>query len=141
MPTVFAMLRLLGVGVGPAYAVQALCAVAAAAGVFALWRGPAPPALRGAMLIVATMLATPYMFDYDMVVLALPIAFLAADGIARGWQQGERELLVAAWLAPLAAPVIAEATQLQLAPLVTLGLFAMILRRWRIAACGACLQG
>jgi hypothetical protein len=129
MPTVFAMLRLVGVSVGAAYAAQAVCALAAIAGVVAVWRSQAPLALRGAMLIVATMLATPYMFDYDMVVLALPLAWLAADGIARGWQQYEREILVAAWVAPLVAPNIAEATHLQLAPFVTIGLFILILQR------------
>ena len=79
--------------------------------------------------IVATMLATPYMFDYDMVVLALPLAWLTADGIKRGWQPYEREILVAAWVAPLIAPNIAELTQLQLAPSVTIGLFILILQR------------
>jgi hypothetical protein len=106
-----------------------VCALAAVAGVVAVWRARAPLALRGAMLIVATMLATPYMFDYDMVVLALPLAWLAADGIARGWQSYEREILVAAWIAPLVAPNIAEVTQLQLAPFVTIGLFILILQR------------
>lgn len=134
MPTVFAMLRLLGVGVGAAYAAQALCALAAVAGVVALWRSQAPLALRGAMLVVATMLATPYMFDYDMVVLALPLAWLAADGMARGWQRHEREILVAAWIAPLVAPNIAELTHLQLAPLVTIALFVLILRRAQVFA-------
>jgi hypothetical protein len=129
MPTIFAMLRMVGVSVGAAYAAQAVCALAAVAGVVAVWRGQAPLALRGAMLIVATMLATPYMFDYDMVVLALPLAWLAADGIARGWQPYEREILVAAWAAPLVAPNIAEATHLQLAPFVTIGLFILILQR------------
>src|SRR5262249_43968763 len=104
MPTSFAMMRELGAATGAAYALQALAACVGVAGVVALWRGPAPLALRGAMLVTATMLATPYMFDYDMVMLALPIAWLAHEGIARGWLPYEREVLVAAWAAPLLAP-------------------------------------
>ncbi len=131
MPTIFAALRMLGVGIAPAYAAQAVCAAVALIGVAVVWRAPGPLALRAAMLVVATMLSTPYMFDYDMVMMALPIAWLAMDGIARGWLRGEREVLVLAWLAPLVAPALADSTHLQTAPLVTAALFALILRRAR----------
>jgi hypothetical protein len=131
MTTIFAMLRLVGIPAPLAYAVQAAAAAAAVAGVWAVWARPAPLALRGTMLIAATMLATPYMFDYDLVVLALPIAWLAADGVARGWRPAEREVLVAAWVAPVVAPGLAAATGLQLAPFVALGLVLVVLRRWR----------
>ncbi len=129
MPTVFAAARLLGAGVLASYAVQAIAAAIAVAGLVAVWRRQAPLALRGAMLIVATMLATPYMFDYDMVMLALPIAWLAVDGLARGWLPYEREVLVAAWLAPLPAPNVALLAHVQIGPLVAAALFAIILRR------------
>jgi hypothetical protein len=140
MATTFAMMRLLGAATSTAYALQALAALAAIAGIVVLWRRPSPLALRGAMLITATMFATPYMFDYDMVLLALPIAWLALDGMARGWQPCEREILVAAWVAPVIAPGIANATHLQLAPLVTIGLFVLILRRWQALTRQDCPQ-
>ena len=49
------------------------------------------------------MLATPYTFDYDMVVLAPAIAFIAVDGLARGFGPWEKTALAALWLVPLLA--------------------------------------
>ena len=44
----------------------------------------APYPLKAAALCIAAILATPYSLDYDMMVLAPAIAFLAADGLAHG---------------------------------------------------------
>ena len=42
------------------------------------------------------MLATPYSLDYDLMLLAPAIAFLAADGLARGFAPWEKTALALA---------------------------------------------
>ena len=58
-----------------AYALQGALAVALGAALIWLWRGAAPYPLKAAALCLAAILATPYTFDYDMMVLAPAIAF------------------------------------------------------------------
>jgi len=50
----------------------------------------------------------PMALDYDMVVLAPAIAFIAADGLARGFDPWEKTTLSALWLAPLVARSVAH---------------------------------
>jgi hypothetical protein len=51
-------------------------ALAAAAAVSLLWRSHADADIKAAALGAGTMLATPYLYTYDLVVLAVPLAFL-----------------------------------------------------------------
>lgn len=131
MPTMFAAASMLGAGASAAYALQfAVAAAVSAVTVHAWWRQRGTLELRSALLAVALLMISPYGFDYDLVILALPIALAALDGIRNGWMPGMRTVLVAAYFAPLILPGIAEKTSLQLMPLVLLALFAAI--RWRI---------
>ena len=50
-----------------------------------LWRSRAPYEIKAAALGVGAMLATPYLYTYDLVVLAVPLAFLFRLGRARGF--------------------------------------------------------
>lgn len=129
MPTVFAALRLLGCGLAPAYLMHAAVALLAAGAVGYVWRTEKSEDLRGAALFAGTFLISPYLFDYDLVWMAFPIAWLSARALREGWLKGERETLLAAWLGPLLAPVIAKASGLQSGPLITLALLALIVRR------------
>ncbi len=129
MPTAFAAARLLGFETGSAYALQAVISLLAALGVLWTWRTTASLPLRGAMLVVASLLASPYLFDYDLVLLALPLAWLGIEGMRTDWLPLERPLLVGIWCLPLFYPSIALATGLPLAPLLLLALFALIVRR------------
>jgi alpha-1,2-mannosyltransferase len=129
MASLFTSLRLLGIGIGLAYAFQFLLAALAAAAVAWAWWQDVPARVAGAILAAGALLATPYVFDYDLVLLAIPIALLARDGIERGWLPGEREVLVAAWLTPLLFPVIAAATGIQLGWVSLFAVFAVAVRR------------
>ena len=75
------------------------------------------------------MLATPFAFDYDLAVLAVPVAFLGAEGLRTGFRPGEIELMVCAWVAPLAAPAIAEWTHVSLMPALLVALVVVAARR------------
>ena len=85
--------------------------------------------LAGAVLACGSLLVSPYLYDYDLALLAVPIALVAWDGYRRGWQAGEREVLVLAWVTPLFVSGLAEHTGIPLAPLCLILVFAMIARR------------
>jgi len=129
MPTIFSMLRLLNVPVGLSYIVHIIVAAGAAATVWKIWRQCDNWPLRSAALVTSTMLISPYLYEYDLVWLALPASWLVKLGMEEGWFSGERELLVMVWLLPLLAVVIANHTSIQTAPLVTMALLWIILRR------------
>jgi alpha-1,2-mannosyltransferase len=130
MPTVFAATRLLGGGLSLAYALHIAVGLGVAALTIYVWyRRAGTLELRAALLAVALVIISPYSYDYDMVILALPIALLAADGIKNGWAPGMRTMLVAVWAASLILPMIAEHATVQLMPALLLAFFAMIYSR------------
>ena len=129
MPTIFSFLRLLGVPAMLAYAGHFLVATGAITAMWKVWKHSTSWPLRGAALTTATLLVSPYLFDYDLVWLGLPITWLTKLGLEDGWLRGEREVLVAAWMLPLLLVLIAKVAPLQIGPWVLLALLWMILRR------------
>jgi hypothetical protein len=134
MHTVFAGARLIGVGVAGAYVLQAATTLAVAVAIWRAWRRPAEPALRNALLIAGAVLAAPYGFEYDLVLLALPIAWLAWHGVRHGFRPGEKVALLMAWLMPFATPGIAAGLGVPLGPVVLGAFFWIIWRRLRADA-------
>jgi hypothetical protein len=76
LQTVYGLLRWLGFGNSAAWAAQAIAISAVAAALLWLWRRDVPYALKAAALATATLLATPHLYMYDFVILAVPLAFL-----------------------------------------------------------------
>ena len=54
-----------------------------------MWRSRAEYSLKAAALAAGTLLTTPYLFMYDMMVLAIPIAFLVRAGLEGGFRRYE----------------------------------------------------
>lgn len=129
MQSLFAGMRLLGISVGFAYAAQTLLALAAAVAVIAVWRSRADTAAKGAVLAAATLLSSPFLLDYDLVLLAIPMAWLIRDGTRTGFAPWEKASLALAWLLPLVARPLAGLSHLGIAPLVCVLLLATALRR------------
>ena len=127
--SVFAWARMWGSPIPLAYILQGSVIVALAAALVWLWRSAAAYPLKAAALCLATVLATPYSFDYDMMVLAPAIAFLAVDGIMRGFGPWEKTMLAALWLVPLVARSVAETSLIPLSVPAMLAVFVMVLRR------------
>ncbi|MBX9830115.1 MAG: DUF2029 domain-containing protein [Xanthobacteraceae bacterium] len=127
--SVFSIVRMWGGGIALAYTAQAAVMIAAAAALVWLWRSAAAYPLKAAALIVASILATPYSLDYDLVILAPAIAFLAADGLARGFAPWHKSTLALLWIMPLVARSIAEQTLVPLGVPAMLLVFVLILRR------------
>src|SRR3954471_22372131 len=54
-----------------------------------MWRSGVPYTLKAAALAAGALLTTPYLFMYDMMVLAIPIAFLVRIGLKTGFRTYE----------------------------------------------------
>ena len=131
--SVFSWVRMWGGGVDLAYAVQGVVSVTIAATLVWLWRSRAAFASKAATLLIGTILATPYSLDYDLMLLAPAIAFLAADEMKRGFVPWEKTLLAALWIVPLLTRSMAQQTLIPLAVPAMLAAFAFLLHRAKIS--------
>lgn len=127
--SVFSAVRMWGASVHTAYAVQTTLALMLAATLAWLWQSDAAFELKASALATASLLATPYVLDYDLVVLAVAIAFFARHGLSRGFRAFEISLLAAAFIVPLLSRGIAGVTGIPLGLLVMLTLYIFTMRR------------
>ena len=127
VPTVYGLVRDLDGSAALAWLAHAAAAAGVAVITWLIWRSPARYALKAAALSAAALIIPPYAFPYDMAVIAVPVAFLAADQMACGVLRGEQTLLIALF----GASFLFVATQgyLPLGPLVPFTLLGLILRR------------
>ena len=103
----FAAIRMWGGGIALAYAAQLAATIAAVAGLVWLSLQRDRVALRNAFTCAAVVIATPYVLDYDHVVLLPALAFLWVDGQRNGFLRWDRSLMALVWFAPLVARGIA----------------------------------
>ncbi|MDH5749872.1 MAG: hypothetical protein OEY85_11245, partial [Rhodospirillales bacterium] len=103
------------------------------------WRAkaavPGGAPLKAAVLCLATLLATPFGYTYDLLIMALALAWLGWDIHLRGWRKWDVAVMSAAFLLPFASPGIARLVPVQIGPWVILALLAAIIfrMRWRPA--------
>ena len=74
-------------------------------------------AASSAQVKAETALASPYLFNYDLPFLVLPILWLVREGLRRGFRPWEKVLLVVLWFAPYATRAMALPLGLNLMPL------------------------
>ncbi len=125
-PYVFALS--LGLPASIALGLQLLAAGAAAICVWLAWRAPdAPFEARAAVLVIASLLVSPYVFYYVRGAAPLGVGWLVLLGLRLGFRPGERNLLFVGWLAPCMMVAIRAATSVQIgfSVLVVLLLLAM----------------
>jgi hypothetical protein len=127
--SIFSAVRSWGFGIETAYAAQFSLALVLAASIVWLWRSGAAFELKASALATASLLATPYVLDYDLVVLAISIAFFARHGFTRGFQPYEITILAFAWIAPLISRSVAGVTFIPLGLMAMLALYAVTMRR------------
>jgi hypothetical protein len=96
MPTVLAAARLAGASQDLAMALQAVTAAGALGAVAWIWLRRMPLPIRGSVLAVGILLATPYAFEYDLTLLALPFAWLGWEAYAHD-ARGDEVFLLLAW--------------------------------------------
>jgi alpha-1,2-mannosyltransferase len=129
LQSVFAAVRLWGGGIPLAYAAQGVASAAAVCGTAWVWRSSSDRDLKAALLIIATLLASPHVLDYDLMMLAPAIAFIVSAAVAGGFRDYEISVLAAAWIVPLLSRSIAGLTGIPVGLLVLLALYVVTLRR------------
>ena len=127
----FSASRNWGAEVKAAYAIQGALALTLATSLGWLWQSRTAFELKAAALATASLLATPYVLDYDLVVLAIAIAYLVRYGLIYGFRDYEISLLAAAWIMPLLSRSVTASTGVPLGLIVMLALYTLIL--WRAA--------
>jgi hypothetical protein len=127
--SIFSAVRMWGADIPTAYAVQIALALTLVATIAWLWRSDAAFELKASALATGSLLATPYVLDYDLVVLAVAIAFFVRHGLLGGFRDYEISLLAAAWIVPLLSRGIAGVTGIPLGLLVLLAFYFCTLRR------------
>lgn len=133
MASLFATVRLAGGGIGLAYIVHGVVALAVLVMTMLAWRRAGAFDLKVAMAVLAALLVSPYLFDYDLAVTALALGLLLRDGFARGWSPGMRPAIVVLWLAPAVLSYVAEVTRVQLQPVALLATWVLVWQRLRSA--------
>lgn len=125
MQSLFAAAKLMGASTQLAYGLQAALSgfVAIAIGV-AAWRRRYGAMLASAML-AGSLLTTPFMLDYDLVLLAFPLIALLGSGF-RPWEKSVAALV---FIAPVLARPLAEATGVPIMPPLLIALFVLLVRR------------
>jgi arabinofuranan 3-O-arabinosyltransferase len=133
LQSLFSLVRFFGGAEPLAWAFQWVLTASVASVLVLMWRSRAPYTLKAAALAVGTLLTTPYLFMYDMMVLAIPVAFLVRIGLKRGFRAYELPALSCA----LALVVIFTFTGEPTGFAVNLIVGALVLRRagpwWRRA--------
>ena len=125
----FAAVRLWGGGLASAYAVQLVVTAAAMAAVAWLAWIKEHPDLRNAFVCAVVVLSTPYVLDYDLVVLLPALGWLWLDGRQRGFQRWDASLMALVWITPLIGRGIAEWTLVPLGLISVLAVASIAVRR------------
>lgn len=124
----FAAIRQWGGSIPAAYAVQsAMTALAVIAAGLVARRGSME--VRGAAALSAALLCTPYVLDYDFVLLGVAIAFMAADMAKRGALRWEATWLAYAWMAPLFGRSLSALTHIPVNLIAAVAVLALAARR------------
>jgi alpha-1,2-mannosyltransferase len=129
--SLFGFVRHWGGGEGLAWAVQGLLALWAAFVVFRLWSSAASFEDKASALILGSLLATPHLVDYDLILLGIVLLFLVRQGIQSGFRPWEVSLLASLWLLPLVARS-SGFLGLPLAPLAEGALLWAVWQGWRL---------
>ncbi|NDU86395.1 MAG: DUF2029 domain-containing protein [Ferrovum sp.] len=131
MPTLFAQCRLWGMSLPVAYGLHWFVAGLAWATLIMIWKATHKIALRGSAVVVAALLSSPYLMNYDLVWLSLILVWMVELGQREGWFRGERVILILLWILPIFGYFLAEFMALQIGPEVLLVEMGLIWRHAR----------
>ena len=129
MQSVFGTLRLAGFGNTPAYTAQLLTSAAAVALLaWIAWRRPGAK-LEAAAMVTAALLFTPFLYDYDLALLCVPLACLLALAQPDGWRPWEKLLLATLYLLPLVARASGLLLGVTIGPVLVAALLVILATR------------
>jgi hypothetical protein len=132
MITIFATALHFGATPWIAWILQMIVSLGVAAIVAVVWYKDTPFPLRASVLVLGILLATPYGFPYDLVLLALPLAWMGWEEYTKGWVDREPEFLFFGWLSPIIIMGLNFIGFNFIATIVLLTLMVVALRRIRL---------
>ncbi|MBR0659364.1 glycosyltransferase family 87 protein [Neoroseomonas oryzicola] len=131
MQSTFAAVRLFGGSVALAYALHGIVVLVAAVAIARAARGADGLAL-GAMIAAGGALASPYIHDYDLAILAVPLAYVFREARLSGtFLPWEKTVLGLCFLLPLVARMLSMNLYLPVTPPLVACLLAVVIRRSR----------
>jgi arabinofuranan 3-O-arabinosyltransferase len=133
LQSIFSMVRYLGGTEQLAWAFQWGMTATVAVVLTLMWRSRISYSLKAAALATGTLMITPYLFMYDMTVLAIPVAFLIRIGLRSGFRPYELPALGCA-VALIVSFILLGAPVGLGATLIVAGLIAGRCGLWRSSA-------
>jgi hypothetical protein len=101
LQSLYSLVRYLGGSESLGWTLQWILTATVAVVLVTLWRSPVRYGLKAAALAVGTLLTTPYLFMYDIMVLAIAVGFLVRIGLKDGFRPYELPALGGAVLLPV----------------------------------------
>jgi hypothetical protein len=128
MPTTFAGALLAGAHPLIAKILHGAVAFTALAFTVWVWSKKKPMFLRASVLVLGILLFTPHANTHDLVLLALPLAWIGWRIHSEGWFPKEMNILPICWIMPLLSVPTALLTKFQIMPFVLLIFLFLVLR-------------
>jgi hypothetical protein len=130
MQSLFAALMLWHAPLWLAYGAQILLALGVIVSACFIIRRHRPDHFAlSALMVSATLLMTPFMLDYDLLLSAIPLGWLIMNGLKDGFRPWEKIMALVVFVLPLFARSLALNLHLPLAPLVLLVFYVMVARQ------------
>ncbi len=131
MPTIFAAFTLAGAPKIISLATHGVGVLAALWATTVIWKRYDNKALRLGVICAGAYFISPYLFYYELVILAAPVALLALQARDEGWRPHDQLILGALFLMPLFVPGDPRQAGFNLGFAVTTLAFIFVLRRMR----------
>lgn len=129
IPSVFAMMRVFGFSPGLAMLIHLGMACLVMGMVWMIWRRSKNYNLNAAATASAALLVAPFMYDYDMMLMGISIAFLLPEIARTRWWWGEQVVLPLVIVWPTAVGWISRFSDLQLGIICPILMVFIALRR------------
>jgi arabinofuranan 3-O-arabinosyltransferase len=134
MQSIFALVRYFDGSEPLAWTFQWIMIVAVVVVLVPLWRSRVRYELKAAALAVGALLTTPYLFLYDIMVLAVAVGFIVRIGLAEGFRRYELPALSIAAALLIAFPFIGAPTGFGATLLVAALIAGRALRKTQVVA-------
>jgi hypothetical protein len=132
VPTTFSFARMLGLDLDIARGMQAVVSFTMVLVVVWIWSRPKIEwSLKAAALATSCLLFTPSAYDYDLAILAIPIAWTAHHIAFAGRNSTHEWILVFVWVMPLVFPILSAMTNVQVGPFMLAAFLCTIVVRAR----------
>ena len=96
-PTLYSFLRLIGIHAKYALSVQGIVALIMLFLSWWTWKHISSISVKGIILVISTLLCTPYFGQYDLVLLILPLIWYLNDCKLNGWLKWDLGVLILLW--------------------------------------------